>query len=215
MRPRAENRAAAAQLAAIGELFGYRLSRRAETESWAVDTEAAVSAEVAAELRISQGVAGSKVRYARAMRERLPRVGEIFKAGDIDFRLFATVAYLVTDPQVVAEVDARLAASVARWPSMTPSRLAAQVDKIVARADADAVRRRRERVVQREICIGDVGDGPSHIQGSLLAPDAHLLDRRLDALAAGMEGAGPGSPRLWTSQSRSWATPPRSSPRAG
>ena len=47
---RAENRAAAAQLTAIGELFGYRLSRCAETESWAVDTEAAVSAEVAAEL---------------------------------------------------------------------------------------------------------------------------------------------------------------------
>ncbi len=184
---RAENQAAAAQLAAIGELFGYRLSRCAETESWAVDTEAAVSAEVAAELRISQGLAASKVRYARAMRERLPRVGEVFKAGDIDFRMFATVVYrtdLITDPRVLAVVDARLAANVARWPSMTPGRLAAQVDKIVARADADAVRRRRERVVEREIWIGDVEDGLSHIQGTLLAPDAHLLDRRLDALAA-------------------------------
>ncbi|OBH51572.1 HNH endonuclease signature motif containing protein [Mycobacterium sp. E2479] len=184
---RAENRAAAAQLAAIGELFGYRLSRCSETESWAVDTEAAVSAEVAAELRISQGLGASKVRYARAMRERLPRVGEVFKAGDIDFRMFATVVYrtdLITDPQVLAVVDARLAANVARWPSMTSGRLAAQVDKVVARADADAVRRRRERVVQREIWIGDGGDGMSHIQGSLLAPDAHLLDRRLDALAA-------------------------------
>jgi hypothetical protein len=184
---RAENRAAAAQLTAIGELFGYRLSRCAETESWAVDTEAAVSAEVAAELRISQGLAGSRVRYARAMRERLPKVGEVFEAGDIDFRMFATVVYrtdLIIDPQVLAVVDARLAASVARWPSMTPGRLAAQVDKIVARADADAVRRHRERVVEREIWIGDVGDGLSHIQGSLLAPDAHLLDRRLDALAS-------------------------------
>jgi hypothetical protein len=184
---RAENRAAAAQLTAIGTLFAYRLSRCAETESWAVDTEAAVSAEVAAELRISQGLAGGKVRYARAMRERLPQVGEVFKAGDIGFRMFATVVYrtdLISDPQLLAAVDARLAANVARWPSMTPSRLAAQVDKVVARVDGDAVRRRRERSVQREILIGDMGDGLSHIQGSLLAPDAHLLDGRLDALAA-------------------------------
>ncbi|WP_406817607.1 HNH endonuclease signature motif containing protein [Mycobacterium sp. M23085] len=184
---RAENRAAAAQLAAIGELFGYRLSRCAETESWAVDTEAAVSAEIAAELRISQGLAGSKVRYARAMRERLPKVGAVFAAGDIDFRLFATVVYrtdLITDPQVLAAVDARLAANVARWPSMTPGRLAAQVDKIVALADADAVRRRKERVTDREIWIADAGDGISHIEGSLLSPDAHALDKRLNALAA-------------------------------
>ncbi|WP_406817623.1 HNH endonuclease signature motif containing protein [Mycobacterium sp. M23085] len=184
---RAENRAAAAQLAAIGELFGYRLSRCAETESWAVDTEAAVSAEIAAELRISQGLAGSKVRYARAMRERLPKVGAVFAAGDIDFRLFATVVYrtdLITDPQVLAAVDARLAANVARWPSMTPGRLAAQVDKIVALADADAVRRRKERVTDREIWIADAGDGISHIEGSLLSPDAHALDQRLNALAA-------------------------------
>src|ERR1700751_3945556 len=65
---RAENRAAAAQLAAIGELFAYRLSRCSDTEEWAVDTAEAVTAEVAAALRISQGLAGSRLRYARAMR---------------------------------------------------------------------------------------------------------------------------------------------------
>ena len=69
---RAQNRAAASALAAIGELFGYRLARCSDTEDWAVDTEAAVSAEVAAALRISQGLAASQLRYARAMRERLP-----------------------------------------------------------------------------------------------------------------------------------------------
>jgi hypothetical protein len=40
---RAENRAAAAQLVAIGELFAYRLSRCAETEEWAIDTMQAVA----------------------------------------------------------------------------------------------------------------------------------------------------------------------------
>jgi hypothetical protein len=37
---RAQNRAAAAALVAVGELFGYRLARCADTEDWAVDTEA-------------------------------------------------------------------------------------------------------------------------------------------------------------------------------
>lgn len=184
---RVENRAAAEQLAAIGELFAYRLSRCSETEEWAVDTEAAVSAEVAAELRISQGLAASRVRYARAMRERLPKIGDVFRAGDIDFRLFSTIVYrtdLITDHDVLAAVDAELAIKVPRWPSMTQGRLAARVDKIVARADADAVRRRRERMAGREVWIGECGDGLSHIEGSLLSPDAHALDQRLDALAA-------------------------------
>lgn len=184
---RAENRAAAAQLVAIGELFAYRLSRCAECEEWAVDTEAAVSAEVGAALRIGQGLAASRVRYARAMRERLPKVGAVFAAGDIDYRMFQTMVFrtdLITDKDVLGAVDVALAANVTRWPSLSLGRLAAQVDKVVARADADAVRRRKERVADRAVWIADAGEGMSHIEGSLLSLDAHALDQRLDALAA-------------------------------
>jgi hypothetical protein len=184
---RAENRAAAAQLVAVGELFAYRLSRCSETEDWAVDTMEAVTAEVAAALRISQGLAGSRVRYARAMRERLPKIAEVFKAGDIDYRLFQTIVYrtdLITDAEVLAKVDAELAVKAPRWPSMTKGRVAGKVDKIVARADADAVRRRKERQSDREVWIGDMDSGVSEIHGSLFTPDAHALDKKLDALAA-------------------------------
>ena len=87
---RAENRAAAAQLDAIGDLFGYRLARCSENEDWAIDTMEAVAAEVAAALRISQGLAASRLRYARALRERLPKVADIFHAGQIDYRMFQT-----------------------------------------------------------------------------------------------------------------------------
>ena len=62
---RAENQVAAVQLAAIGELFAYRLSRCSDTEAWVVDTMEAATAELAAALRISQGLAGSRLRYAR------------------------------------------------------------------------------------------------------------------------------------------------------
>ncbi len=184
---RAENQAAAAQLVAIAELFGYRLSRCAENEDWAIDTCEAVTAELAAALRISQALAGSRLRYARAMRERLPKLGAVFEAGDIDFRLFQTIVYrtdLITDPAVLAAVDAALAAVVPRWASMTQGRLAGQVDKIVATADADALRRRRERYADREFSTWDGGDGLTEVFGRLATTDAHAVDTRLDALAS-------------------------------
>jgi hypothetical protein len=183
---RAKNRAAAAMLVAVGELFAYRLARCSDTEDWAVDTEAAVSAEVAAALRMSQGLAASHLRYARAMREQLPKLAQVFKAGDIDQRTFATIVYrteLITDPEVLATVDGQLALTVVRWPSMTRGRLAGHIDKIVAKADADAVRRRTERRTQREVWFADLDGGLSEIHGSLLSPDAHALDKRLTALA--------------------------------
>ena len=54
----------------------------------------------------------------------------------------------------------------------------------MARVDADAVRRRKERHVDREIWIGSDADGISQIIGSLFTVDAHALDKRLNALAA-------------------------------
>lgn len=183
---REQNRGAAATLAAVGELFAYRLSRCSDTEEWAVDTEAAVSAEVAAALRMSQGLAASQLCYARAMRERLPKLAEVFAAGDIDQRTFATIVYrtdLINDSDVLAAVDERLAVTVPRWPSMTRGRLAGQIDKIVATADADAVRRRTERRTEREVWFADLGEGLSQIYGSMLTPEAHALDKRLTALA--------------------------------
>jgi hypothetical protein len=185
---RAEARAAADRLDAIGELFEVRRAQRGEAADWAVDTWAAVGAEVAAAFRTSVAMAGSYLRYALAMRERLPAVAAVFRAGDIDYRLFQTLVYrtdLIEDAQVLSRVDAELAVRAPRWPSMTRGRLAGEIDRVIAAADPDAVRRNKERQVDRGVWIGDlVGCGVSEIQGGLLTPDAHALDQRLDALAA-------------------------------
>ena len=101
-------------------------------------------------------------------------------------RTFQTIVYrtaLITDRDVLAAVDAQLAAQVPRWPSMTQGRLVALIDKVVGKADADAVRRRKERHTEREVWFADLDGGISHIEGSLLSPDAHALDKRLTALA--------------------------------
>ena len=93
---------------------------------------------------------------------------------------------LITDPDVLGAVDAQLAANVVRWPSMTRGRLAGQIDKIVAKADADAVRRRTRAPARSRGLVRRREGGMSQIHGSLLSPDAHALDKRLDG--AGRHG---------------------------
>lgn len=163
-----------------------RLVRGGEHEDWAVDTEAAVAAEVAAALCISQQLAGNYLAHARAMRERLPEVAKVFRAGDLDYRLFTTIVYrtgLIGDDEVLATVDREIAVTAPRWPSMTPARVNCLIDGIVAGADADAVRRRRDRQTDRGIEIWDSGAALSEIRGFLRCTDGHALSTRLDALA--------------------------------
>jgi Domain of unknown function (DUF222) len=191
---RSEARAAADRLDAIGELFELRRAERGEREDWAVDTWAAVGAEVAAAFRTSLAMAGSFMRYALAMRERLPQVAALFRAGDIDYRLFQTLVYrtdLITDPDVLAGVDAELAVRVSRWPSMTQGRLAAEIDRVVAKADRDAVRRHHESIKEREVSIWESESGISEMYGRLFATDAAALEMRLDTLAATVCAADP------------------------
>jgi hypothetical protein len=184
---RAENRAAGQRLAVIGDLDLLWLKQFGERETWGTDTHDAITDEIAATLGITRGMADSYLDYARAMRLRLPRVGALLVAGDIDYRTFQTIVYrtdLIADPDVLAAVDATLAAKVTRWPGITQGRLGGYVDRIVARADLDAVRRRRERRGDREVSIWGDADGLTEIFGRLHTTDAHAVDARLDALAA-------------------------------
>jgi hypothetical protein len=184
---RAENRAAGERLAVIGELDVLWLRHFGERETWCTDTQEAITAEIAAALTITHGLATSYLEYSRAMRLRLPRVGAVLVAGDIDYRTFQTIVYrtdLITDPDVLAAVDASLGAKVARWRGATQGRIGGYVDQVVARADRDAVRRRRERRGDRELSIWGDADGLTEIFGRLLTTDAHAVDARLDALAA-------------------------------
>jgi hypothetical protein len=183
----AENRAAGQRLSVIGELDVLWLRQVGERETWCTDTQEAITAEVAAALGITQGLAASHLEYSRAMRLRLPRVGELLRAGDIDYRTFQTIVYrtdLITDSDVLAAVDAELAVKVARWPGITQGRLGGYVDRVVARADRDAVRRRHERRGDREVSIWGDADGLTEIFGRLITTDAHAVDARLDAIAA-------------------------------
>ena len=191
---RAENRAIAARLVKISELFEMRRREHGEEKDCAVDTWAAVGAEIAAALRTSLSMAGSHMYYALAMRDSLPKVAEVFVAGDIDFRTFQTIVYrtgLIEDEHKVAVADRRLAARAPRWGLMSQSRLNAAIDRVVRSVDVDAVRRKRERVQDRELTVWANDDGMAGVAGTLFAGDGTLLDQRLDALADSVCDADP------------------------
>lgn len=100
--------------------------------------------------------------------------------------MFQTIVFRtanITDAAVMAEVDRQLAELAARWPSMTRGRLAAKIDRVVAKHDPDAVRRVRERARDREVVFGDDDRGCTEICGRILSTDAAAVDQRLDALA--------------------------------
>lgn len=183
---RAENVAAGERLTAVSELDLVRLRQFGECETWCTSTQAAIAAEIAAALRISRNWAESYLYYARAMRTRLPKVGVLLCGGDISYAMFQTMVYrtdLITDAEILKSVDAILAQRASRWAPTSRGKLGGYVDKVVAKADADAVRQRRARQQDREIVIWGNADGVTEIGGRLFTPDAHAVAARLDALA--------------------------------
>lgn len=191
---RTESRAAAQRLVAIGELLVLRCRESGEREEWAADAWEAVAAQAAAALNCSVAMGHSYLRYAMAMRDRLPQAGAAFQAGDIDYRAFQTLVFrtdLITDAGVLARVDAQLAALVSRRPSLTRGGLAAAVDQVVARVDRDAVRRAAEAVRDRYVDVVPDDKGMAWLSGSTFAPDGQALDRRLEELAGTVCEADP------------------------
>jgi len=184
---RAEARAAAERLVAVGELFVLRCRDFGEQEDWAADSWEAVAAQVGAALNCSVAMGHSYLRYAMAMRDRLPEVGRVFQSGDIDYRAFQTIVFrtdLITDPEVLARVDARLAVLVSRRASLTRGGLAAAVDRVVAMVDPDAVRRAAQAAADRYVDVVSDPSGMAWVEGKVWATTGQALDRRLDELAA-------------------------------
>jgi hypothetical protein len=183
----AERLAVARRLLAAGRLCQLRMAEAGEVDrsQWCIDNWEAVAAEVGAELGISRGRASSQMNYGVELLERLPHVAEVFAAGAVDFRVIAAVVFrtgLITDTRVLAAVDARLAAQVSYWNTLSRRRVSELVDWLVSEADPAAVRSARSAERDRHIEFGDAHDGMVEFWGALRATDAAIVDRRLEEL---------------------------------
>ena len=92
---RVENAACARRLSAMADLLEARWAEdgSAERDQWCMDNWNAVAAEVGAAYYVSLGVASHQLMVAMALRERLPRVDEVFHTGRIGPRLVNTIVH--------------------------------------------------------------------------------------------------------------------------
>ena len=125
---RVENAVCAQRLFAIADVLAARMSAddSVEREQWCIDNWDAVAAEVAAAHNVSLGVASHQLMLAKALRERLPRVAQVFAAGLISYRLVNAIVYrtaLVRDPEARARIDSELAAAAVEWGSMSAAKV--------------------------------------------------------------------------------------------
>jgi hypothetical protein len=187
---RVENAACAARLAATADVLKAHMlaDGSAEREDWCLDNWAAAAAEVAAAQNISMGVASHQLLVADALRERLPRVAEVFATGAISYRLVNTIVArtrLIQDSEAMAKVDTELAAHVVGWGGLSVAKTEAAIDYWVDRYDPYALRRTESRSRDRHLDVvgAEDGTGLAWIEGKLYAHDAAALDQRVDALA--------------------------------
>ena len=183
---RAESGAIARRLAAVGELYARRALEWKDRQLWCADPFEAVAAEVSAAQNISRGRAATQIRYARELRERLPKIAALFSEGAIDFRMVSTIINRTSNVEdcVIADVDAAVAHLAAAWMKLSGPKLADRIDALIAGFDPNGVRVPPEVDANRYVEVGPTTPGMGGIWANVHAADAAAFDARLDALAA-------------------------------
>lgn len=192
----AERVATARRILMAGRLCQLRMSgvQAAERLQWCIDNWEAVAAEVGAELGISRGRASAQMNYGVELLERLPKLGAVFAGGEVDFRVIVAAVFrtgLITDPDILGRIDGLLARSAPAWNRLSQKRLAEVIDHWVGQLDPAAVRSARRAEQDRHIEFGPAHDGMVEFWGALRAPEAAVLERTLDRLAATVCPADP------------------------
>jgi hypothetical protein len=148
---REESVLVARRMAAVAALLRHRVAateRAEEQRGYAVvDGFEQTTAEVAAAMNLSPAAASYLVSYAEALDKRLPHVAALLGEGRTDWRtvrLISSRTDLVTDDELVAELDQSLAARIGSWRGWSRQRIVNAVDAAVRAADPDAARERRE-----------------------------------------------------------------------
>ena len=127
------------------------------------------------------------MRYGEALLKRFPKLGEVFLAGQVDFRVIAAAIYrtdLIHDPEVLAKIDTELARKAPSWNKLSHEKVTERVDWMVIELDPEAVRVAKQRDLDRHIEVGPGKNGTAEIWGEVRGPDGAAFDAKLDALAA-------------------------------
>ncbi|HYJ57173.1 MAG TPA: DUF222 domain-containing protein [Mycobacterium sp.] len=187
---RASTVAEARKLAAIAEMK-RRATERAVHPMGACDDTDAAAAELACALTVSHGRALGLMDTATTLRDRLPRLGARFLAGEVSAAVVSRIVWhtgFVRNAGVWAALDAELSERAAVWGVLSADKLEKAIEVWIDKYDPDAVRRLRSRVRGRSFTIGKRDDhtGTTAVYGSLSVADAAVLSERFAVMLAGL-----------------------------
>lgn len=186
---RSERVGTAQRVLAAGRLCQRRMSAidAADRSQWCIDNWEAVAAEVAAELGISRGRASSQMDYGLQLIERLPKFGELFASGAIEYAIVVAAVFrtgLITDPDILAAIDEQLAYNAAGWNAYSREKIREIIDWKIRELDPDAVRVARNADDDRYVDVVPSNDGMAEFWARVRAVDAAAVDQKADQLAA-------------------------------
>jgi hypothetical protein len=175
----------AMKYAAIAEFERRRCTD--EHPNWACDDWDAAAAEIAAALNTGHGRASGEMDLAIMLRDRFPKVGALFLAGELNARriwLISDRTYLVTDPDALAELDSVIAERLTTWGPLSEYKLSQAIDVWVDKIDPAALRRTRNSARTRDFTVAESdATGTAAVFGRLFSTDAALLKQRLEVMA--------------------------------
>ncbi|MDT5347193.1 MAG: hypothetical protein QOH91_480 [Mycobacterium sp.] len=179
------------RMAAMAELTHRRCTsdQAVERELWACDGWDSAAAEIAAASSISPRTAGTQMCQALALRHRFPHVAKLVAEGTLAIGLAHTISWrtrLIEDPDILAQVDADLAAIAASFGSLSVDKVDNAIDDAVLVHDPAAVLRFQTAARGCDVKFGHRDDttGTASIWGRLTVTDAEIVQRQVDQLAA-------------------------------
>lgn len=183
----------ARRLAAIAELTERRCGDPDdpdERSKWVCDPWDSCAGEVSAALNIAHRPASGQMHIGRALRDRLPRLGALYRTGALSSRTVAAAVWrtrLVVGDDVLALIDSAMADRATTWGPLSDYRLNRAIDELVVRYDPFAQRETRDSAAGRDVQVGiwDQDDSATtFVRGRLLGSDAQVLRRRLAQMIA-------------------------------
>ncbi|WP_372516621.1 HNH endonuclease signature motif containing protein, partial [Mycolicibacterium flavescens] len=172
----------------MGELYARRAPEdEDERINWAIDGHANVVAELAAALNISRHRAASRLELAIDLRTRLPQVGLVFAAGDIDYRMVIALVNRssnVEDDELLAHLDTAFATHAPRWMKLSGPKLDERIDMWVEKFDPTGVREPQPARDDRYVHVAPMGAGMVGVWARLTFDEGVCFDTRVDEVAA-------------------------------
>ncbi|MDF1909271.1 DUF222 domain-containing protein, partial [Mycolicibacterium smegmatis] len=195
----AEASASAHKHAAMAEMFIRATSTPSADERrwWFVDPDAAVGAQLGAAQGITAWAALHQAQRGVALRDRLPKVNEVFAAGLVSEMIVRNICWstaLMLEPDKLALIDAELAAQISGWGKLTLKEIDNTIDDLILKHDPGSFRRGRASRRGRYFDIGSPTDAPGvlTVTGRLQAHLGNAYDARIAEL---IEGVCPDDPR--------------------